>query len=263
MSDTERGAAPEEGLDSSKAPLLDHLVELRRRLLWSFAALAIAFGVCLYFARPILGFLMQPLLAAGQGRVIYTNIFEAFFVEIKVAFFSALMVAFPIIANQIWRFVAPGLYSKEKKAFAPFLVLTPFMFIGGAALAYYFAMPVALRFLLSYQGDVSGVTAEALPAIGNYLDFSMRFIFGFGVAFLLPVLLMLLEAAGIVTRDQLKRGRRYAIVIAFVVAAVLTPPDVVSQLLLAVPLWLLYEVSLIAIWFTERKRAREAAKGAA
>ncbi len=257
MTDVDRS---DDELEASKAPLLDHLIELRRRLLWSFAALAIAFAGCLYFARPIFAFLVQPLLRAGQGRLIYTNIFEAFFVEIKVAFFAAIMIAFPIIANQIWRFVAPGLYSKEKKAFAPFLLLTPFLFIGGAALAYYFAMPVALRFLLSYQGDVGGVTQEALPGVGNYLSFATRFIFGFGVAFLLPVLLMLLERAGLVTRLQLKSGRRYAIVVAFVIAAVLTPPDVISQLLLAVPLVLLYEVSLIAIWFTERRRAREAAK---
>ena len=261
MSDLDRNENDE--LDASKAPLLDHLIELRRRLLWSFAALAIAFAGCLYFARPIFAFLVQPLLRAGQGRLIYTNIFEAFFVEIKVAFFAAIMVSFPIIANQIWRFVAPGLYSKEKRAFAPFLFLTPFLFIGGAALAYYFAMPVALSFLLSYQGDVGGVTQEALPGVGNYLSFATRFIFGFGVAFLLPVLLMLLERAGLVTRLQLKKGRRYAIVVAFVIAAVLTPPDVVSQLLLAVPLVLLYEVSLIAIWFTERRRAREAAKAEA
>lgn len=257
MSDAD--AKPAEDLDASKAPLLDHLIELRRRLLWSFAALAAAFVVCLYFARPIFGFLVQPLLRAGEGRLIYTNIFEAFFVEIKVAFFAALMVAFPIIASQLWLFVAPGLYRKEKKAFLPFLLLTPFLFIGGAAFAYYLTMPWALRFLLSYQGDIGGVEAEALPAIGNYLDFSTRFIFGFGVAFLLPVLLMLLERAGLVTRQQLKRGRRYAIVVAFVIAAILTPPDVVSQLMLAIPLMLLYEVSLIAIWFTERRRARKAA----
>lgn len=250
-------------LDASKAPLLDHLIELRRRLLWSFAALAVAFGICLYFARPIFGFLVQPLLRAGQGRLIYTNIFEAFFVEIKVAFFAAIMVAFPVIANQIWRFVAPGLYSKEKRAFLPFLLMTPFLFIAGAALAYYFAMPVALHFLLSYQGNVGGVTQEALPGVGNYLSFVTRFIFGFGVAFLLPVLLMLLETAGLVTRQQLKSGRRYAIVVAFVIAAVLTPPDVISQLLLAIPLVLLYELSLIAIWITEKRRAKEAAKPAA
>jgi len=260
LTDFERAAEPGEELDSSKAPLLDHLIELRRRLLWSFAALAAAFGICLYFARPIFGFLVQPLLAAGQDRLIYTAVFEAFFVEIKVAFFAALMVSFPIIANQLWQFVAPGLYAKEKRAFAPFLLLTPFLFLAGAALAYYVAMPLALHFLLGYEGNVGGVQQEALPGVGNYLSFVTRFIFGFGVAFLLPVLLMLLERAGLVTRAQLKRGRRYAIVVAFVIAAVLTPPDVVSQLLLAIPLVVLYELSLVAIWFTERKRAREAAK---
>ncbi len=253
----EPSAPRAEDLDASRAPLLDHLIELRRRLLWSFAALAIAFFICLYFARPIFAVLVQPLLAAGQGRLIYTNIFEAFFVEIKVAFFAALMVAFPIIANQIWRFVAPGLYSKEKRAFLPFLLLTPFLFIAGAMLAYFFAMPVALSFLLGYEGNIGGVEQTALPGVGNYLDFVMRFIFGFGVAFLLPVLLMLLERAGLVTRAQLKSGRRYAIVVAFVIAAILTPPDVVSQLLLAIPLVLLYEISLFAIWFTERRRARQ------
>jgi sec-independent protein translocase protein TatC len=255
------GAEADE-LERSKAPLLDHLIELRRRLLWAFAALAVAFGGCLYFARPIFGFLVQPLLAAGQNQLIYTAVFEAFFVEIKVAFFSAAMLSFPIIAGQIWLFVAPGLYKNERRAFLPFLVMTPFLFIAGAALAYYVAMPLALNFLLGYQGNIAGVQATALPGIGNYLDFAMRFLFGFGVAFLLPVLLMLLERAGLVTRLQLKRGRRYAIVVAFVVAAVLTPPDVVSQLLLAIPLVLLYEVSLVAIWFTERRRAKAGARPA-
>ena len=247
-------------LDDTRAPLLDHLIELRRRLLWCLAVLAVAFGFSLYFARPIFGFLVQPLVRAGQGKIIYTQIFEAFFVEIKVAFFAALMISFPIIASQLWMFVAPGLYSKEKRAFLPFLLLTPFLFLTGAALAYYVAMPLALHFLLSYQGNIGGIQQTALPGVGNYLDFSTRFIFGFGVAFLLPVLLMLLERAGLVTRQQLKRGRRYAIVVAFVIAAVLTPPDVVSQLLLAVPLVLLYEVSLVAIWFTERRRARSSGK---
>ncbi len=243
-------------IDQSRAPLLDHLIELRRRLLWSVAAVAIAFGGCLYFARPIFGFLVQPLLRAGQGRLIYTNIFEAFFVEIKVAFFAAIMVAFPFVAMQIWKFVAPGLYRNEKRAFLPFLLLTPLLFLIGASLAYYVAVPVALHFLLGYQGNIGGVQQTALPGVGNYLDFVTKFIFGFGVAFLLPVLLMLMERAGIVTRAQLKAGRRYAIVAAFAIAAVLTPPDVISQLTLAVPLVLLYEIALIAIWFTERRRQR-------
>jgi sec-independent protein translocase protein TatC len=244
-------------LDESTAPLLDHLIELRRRLLWCVLALGASFAVCFYFAKPIFAFLVQPLLRAGQGKIIYTDIFEAFFVEVKVAFFSAIMLAFPVLANQLWQFVAPGLYAKEKRAFLPFLLLTPLLFLSGAALAYYFAMPVALHFLLGYQGDVGGVTQEALPGVGNYLAFVTKFIFGFGVAFLLPILLMLLEKAGLVTLDQLRRGRRYAIVGAFAVAAVLTPPDVVSQFMLAVPLVLLYELALIAIWITERRRARE------
>ena len=249
-------------IDESRAPLLDHLIELRRRLLWSIAALAAAFGICLYFARPIFAFLVQPLLMAGQGRLIYTDIFEAFFVELKVAFFAATMLAFPVIANQIWQFIAPGLYKNEKRAFFPFLLLTPVLFLMGAALAYYVAMPIALHFLLGYQGNIGGVQQDALPGVGNYLSFVTKFLFGFGVAFLLPVLLMLLETAGLVTRAQLKAGRRYAIVAAFGIAAVLTPPDVVSQLMLAVPLVILYEFALIAIFFTEKRRRKFAEEAA-
>ena len=241
-------------IDDSRAPLLDHLLELRRRLLMAFAALAVAFGICLYFARPIFAFLVQPLLRAGQGKLIYTQIFEAFFVEIKVAFFAAMMLALPVIANQIWQFVAPGLYKNEKRALLPFLFATPILFLAGASMAYYVAIPVALHFLLGFQGNLGGVQQEALPAVGNYLSFVMQFLFGFGLSFLLPVLLMLLERAGIVTRKQLVGSRRYAIVGAFAIAAVLTPPDVGSQLLLAVPLVILYELALIGIWFTERRR---------
>ncbi len=244
-------------VDASRAPLMELLIELRRRLLWSVAALAAGFAVCFYFAKPIFAFLVQPLLKAGQGKLIYTDIFAAFFTEVKVAFFAAIMLAFPVIATQLWRFVAPGLYAKEQRAFLPFLLVTPLLFTLGAALAYYFAMPVALGFLLSFEGNVGGVEQEALPAIGNYLTFVTRFLFGFGVAFLLPVLLMILERAGIVTRAQLVAGRRYAIVGAFALSAVLTPPDVVSQLILAVPLILLYETSLVAIRLTERRRARK------
>jgi sec-independent protein translocase protein TatC len=242
-------------IDDTKMPLLDHLIELRRRLLWSVVALAIGFFICLYFARDIFAFLAQPLLKAGQGKIIYTDIFEAFFVEIKVAFFSAMMLAFPVIATQIWRFVAPGLYANEKKAFLPFLLMTPVLFTAGAAMAYYVAMPVALQFLLGFSGDVGGIQQEALPGVGNYLGFVMKFLFGFGVAFLLPVLLMLLERAGIVTLAQLKAGRRYAVVGIAAVSAVLTPPDILSQILLLVPMYLLYELAIIAIRLTGQKSA--------
>ena len=246
-------------IDDTKAPLLDHLIELRRRLLWCVVAIAVGFFVCLYFARPIFAVLVQPLVAAGQGKLIYTDIFEAFFVEVKVAFFAALMISFPVIATQLWRFVAPGLYAKEKKAFLPFLVMTPFFFGAGASFAYFVAMPWALRFLLGFEGEVGGVTQEALPAIGNYLSFSTRFLFGFGVAFLLPVLLMVLERAGIVTREQLAKSRRYAIVVAAAISAVLTPPDVVSMLLMLVPLYALYEFAILAIRLTHWRAARKAA----
>ena len=246
-------------LDDSKAPLLDHLIELRRRLLWCVGTLLVGFFVCLSFAKEIFAVLVQPLLAAGQGKMIYTDIFEAFFVEVKVAFFAALMIAFPVLATQIWRFVAPGLYAKEKKAFLPFLLATPLFFAAGASFAYYVAMPWALKFLLGFEGNVGGVEQEALPAIGNYLNFTTRFLFGFGVAFLAPVLLMILERAGIVTLEQLSKSRRYAIVACAGVSAVLTPPDVVSMLLLLVPLYSLYEFALVAIrlthWRADRRKA--------
>ncbi len=237
-----------------KMPLLDHLIELRSRLLKSLLAIALAFGVCLYFARPIFGVLVHPLVAAGQGKLIYTQLFEAFFVEIKVALFAAMMIAFPVIANQLWKFVAPGLYRKEQRALLPFLFATPVLFAIGASFAYFITIPIALKFLLGYQGEIGGVTQEALPSVGNYLSFVMQFIMAFGIAFLLPILLMLVERAGLVTRQQLIGARRYMIVAAFAIAAVFTPPDVMSQLLLAVPLVFLYEISIFAIWFTQRRR---------
>ncbi len=245
-------------IDASKAPLLEHLIELRRRLLWSFAAIAVAFCICFYFARDIFAVLVHPLLVAGQNKLIYTQIFEAFFVELKVAFFAALMLSFPILANQLWLFIAPGLYKQEKRAVLPFLLATPVLFTMGASLAYFVAIPLALSFLLGaqFQGMVGGVQQEALPAVGNYLGFVMQFLFGFGLSFLLPVLLMLLETTGIVTRAQLVASRRYAIVGAFGIAMVLTPPDIGSMLLLAVPLCILYELTLIATWFTQRARNR-------
>jgi sec-independent protein translocase protein TatC len=246
-------------IDDSRAPLMEHLVELRRRLIWSFLALGACFAVCFYFADRIFAFLAQPLVAAfgaGQGKLIYTKLYDAFFTEVRVALFAAFFLAFPIIAMQIWLFVAPGLYAKEKKAFLPFLVATPILFAMGGALAYYVVMPTAFRFFLQYEGNIGGIEQEALPAVGDYLSLVMHFILAFGIAFLLPILLMLLERAGIVTRKQLVSGRRYAVLVAFVIAAVATPPDVLSQFMLAIPLWLLYELSLIAIWFTERRRAK-------
>jgi sec-independent protein translocase protein TatC len=243
-------------IDDSKAPLLDHLIELRTRLLWSVLAIIIAFFVCFAFAKEIFALLVRPLAEAGQNRVIFTQVFEAFFVQVRVAFFGALMLSFPVVATQMWRFVAPGLYRQEKAALMPFLAATPFLFSLGACFAYFVAIPTALKFLLGFQGDLgnSGVAQEALPSVGAYLSFIMQFLFAFGVAFLLPVLLMLLTRAGIVSREQLVGFRRYFIVVAFVIAAIFTPPDVVSQLLLAVPLILLYEISLVAIRIADRKR---------
>ena len=251
--------APADDLDASRAPLLDHIVELRRRLLFSLGALALACTVCFVFAEPIFGFLVQPLIAAGQKQIYYTGLFEAFFVQIKVAFFAGLMVSFPIIANQLWQFVAPGLYRKEKAALLPFLIATPFLFVLGASLAYFVAIPGALHFLLSYQGNVGGIQQTALPAVDKYLDFVMQFLFAFGISFLLPVVLMLVERAGLVTRKQLIGARRYAIVGCFAIALVLAPPDAGSMIMLALPLVALYELALIAIWFTERGRRRAAA----
>jgi len=246
-------------IDETQAPLMDHLIELRGRLLKSIGALALAFCVCLYFVQPIMAFLVQPLRAAAGvgGKLIYTKLYEAFFVDLKVALFAAFMVSFPIIANQIWAFIAPGLYAKEKRAFLPFLLATPVLFLSGAALAYYIVMPAAFTWMLGFQGNRGGIEIEALPAVGDYLGLVMQFIFGFGISFLLPVLLLLLNRAGIVTRAQLTGGRRYVIVAITVVAAVLTPPDVGSQLMLAVPLMLLFEGSLIVMYFSEKKAARE------
>lgn len=250
-------------LDDTQAPLLDHLIELRRRLVRAVAALLVAFAVCFYFADDIFGFLVRPLTQAfaetpGEGRLVYTKLYEAFFVQIKVAMFAAFMVSFPIIANQLWAFIAPGLYAREKRAFLPFIIATPVLFTMGASLAYFVVMPTAFAWFLGFEGVSGGLPQEALPAMGDYLDLVMRFLLAFGISFLLPVLLMLLNTAGIVTRDQLAATRRYIIVLVFVVAAVITPPDVVSQLLLAVPLLILFEASMVLMLFSERKRARAA-----
>ena len=246
-------------LDESRAPLLDHLIELRRRLLWSVVAVIVLFFVCYQFASPILGVLVQPLkdaFPAGQGRLVFTELYGAFFVQVKVAMFAALFCAFPIISTQIWKFVAPGMYANEKRAFLPFLLATPILFVAGASLAYFVVMPTAFHFLLSFDRPVGGLQQEALPEVNGYLSMVMTFLMAFGIAFLLPVLLMLLERGGIVSRPQLVAGRRYAIVISVIIAAIATPPDVLSQLMLAGPLVLLYEGTLILMLVSERRASR-------
>lgn len=248
-------------LDETRSPLLDHLIELRTRIVRALLALLVGFAICLYFADDILGLLVLPLKQAfpnGEGQLIFTKLPEVFFVELKVALFAGFMVSFPVIANQLWAFVAPGLYAKEKKAFLPFLLATPILFTAGASLAYFLVMPTAFHFFLGFEGQRGGLAMEALPETGAYLSLVMQFIMAFGISFLLPVLLLLLNRAGIVSRDDLIRARRYVIVGITVIAAIVTPPDVISQLMLAIPLWLLYESALAIMWFTDRRKAAEA-----
>ncbi|WP_017664284.1 twin-arginine translocase subunit TatC [Porphyrobacter sp. AAP82] len=258
-------------LDETRAPLLDHLIELRTRIVRALLALGAGFAVCLYFADAILGILVWPLKQAfpeGQGQLIFTKLPEVFFVELKVALFAGFMVSFPVIANQLWAFVAPGLYAREKKAFLPFLFATPVLFGAGASLAYFIVMPTAFKFFLGFGGEAGGLQVQALPSAGEYLNLVMQFILGFGVTFLLPVLLLLLHRAGIVSRDQMVAARRYVIVGIFIIAAIVTPPDPGSQIILALPLLVLFEVSLVLMRLQEKavaadKLAREAEAAAA
>ncbi|MEL6878207.1 MAG: twin-arginine translocase subunit TatC [Pseudomonadota bacterium] len=242
-------------IDETQAPLLDHLIELRSRLVRCVIALILAFCVCFYFADEILGFLVRPLKDAfpeGEGQLIFTKLYEVFFVELKVGLFAGFFISFPIIANQLWAFVAPGLYAKEKKAFLPFLLATPVLFTAGGALAYFVVMPTAFRWFLGFEGEAGGLDIEALPAAGEYLSLVMQFILAFGMSFLLPVLLLLLNRAGIVSRKQFVAARRYVIVGVVALAAIVTPPDPGSQVILAVPLLLLFEGSLLLMRLQER-----------
>ena len=248
--------------DATKMPLLDHLLELRNRLIYTIAAFLAAFVLCFYFANSLFDFLVQPLAQLWQGeedrRLIYTALHEKFFTNVKVAFFSAAFVSFPVVAIQLWGFVTPGLYKREKAAFLPILVATPVLFLLGGAMVYYLIMPVAWRFFASFQslGAENSLPIELVPKVGEYLSLVMRLIFAFGVSFELPVLMTVLARAGLVTSEGLKRHRRYAIVLAFVAAAILTPPDPLSQVGLALPILVLYEISILAAKFVEKSRAK-------
>jgi sec-independent protein translocase protein TatC len=251
----------EDPINDKPMPLLEHLMELRRRLMWSIGAFIVCFLGAYYFSNRIYFFLAEPLanVLREQGNpdphLIYTQLYEAFFTRIKVAFFAGAFISFPVIANQIWLFVAPGLYRSEKRAFLPFLLATPVLFFLGAALAYYFVFPFAWKFFASFQDPTGGggVPIELLPRVSEYLDLVMKLIFAFGLTFELPVLLTLLAKVGIISSKGLRRFRRYAYVGMFVIAAILAPPDIITQTGLAVPLIALYEISIIAARMVEPK----------
>lgn len=261
--------AEEAELESSKAPLLEHLVELRNRIIRSVIAFLVCFIVCFAFARPIFQFLTDPLshALAGQAnrQMIFTALYEQFFTYVKVGMFGAICLAFPYMASQLWLFIAPGLYKHERRAILPFLLATPVMFIMGAAFVYYLMLPRAIQFFLSYEipSGPNTIGIQLMPRVGEYLSFVMTLIFAFGFCFEMPVLLTLLGRVGIVTSKGLASVRRYAIVGVFVVAAIVTPPDVFSQLSLAIPLVGLYEISILCVKLMEKQRAAEEAKAAA
>lgn len=252
-------------LKSSEAPLVEHLAELRTRLIYTVIAIAVLFVACFFVADQIYNFLLGPFIAAAGGpdavKLIYTAPQEFFFTKLSVALFSAIFLAFPVIASQIYAFVAPGLYKNERMAFLPYLIATPICFLIGASVVYYGVMPLALGFFLGMQQlDQGGVTIEMVTRVSEYLSLIMTLLLAFGVCFQLPVILTLLAQVGLIGVDHLKRWRKYAIVAVITLAAFLTPPDPISQLGLALPLLLLYELSIFSVRIVEKRRLAKEAK---